>query len=492
MTTMPATLVAHDAAAAERTPVWIWTIGLSVAAMAALAVAVGPRMVVLVAAGAVLAGAFLYPRVGLLLLVAVPMLFREETWYLRYVPVAYGGTEAAVLSFYDQRVFAVSFASLLVIVLVLRSLLARPEHAERVYGAFAFWLVVLLIADVGAELVGRMTVGPGGALLGQWSQVALPIVAALLVPVWCERSQLHRAIDVLALLAAGRLVFGLVRYAAGGGDWHFEIGRRIVFWDSADGLLGVFVASIGLVAVLDGNADRRRRVLGGALVALGVVVVALCLRRQAMGALTVALPLTMFLLRRRTLLIVSLIIVTVVVAVIVALDVTAVRESVFATRAQSVVRLRDENVSTNVWHLRDLEDGLLNIADNPILGYGYYSSPPRRTYELSSRDVSLAVIGVYHNMFVNTWFRMGLVGVVALILILYLGLRDGGRAALWRGDPRAAGLTATLSSMVCAGFFGSTLTTERAPYFLMLGLAALVVLGRGAMRPEEPTAESRL
>jgi hypothetical protein len=46
--------------------------------------------------------------------------------------------------------------------------------------------------------------------------------------------------------------------------------------------------------------------------------------------------------------------------------------------------------------------------------------------------------------------------------------------------------------MVCAGFFGSTLTTERAPYFLMLGLAALVVLGRGAMRPEEPTAESRL
>jgi hypothetical protein len=430
------------------------------------------------AAGLVAVVAVLRPRVILLLVFAVPILFREETWQLEYWPSALGGTAVTPVTVYTLTFIGLSVPTLLIGVVVLRSLFPSAVDHRLQVGPFEAWLALFAGMALVAEVVGRLTTTYEGPVFGQWSQIVLPAVVAVLIMLWCGRRELVRGVDLLALFVAARLLFGLSRFALGGGEYNMAAARRSVFWDAGDGFVGVFAVALGTAWAVDGSAAKWRRLAGGLLILAGLLVVALSYRRQAMVAVALAAPLTLVLMRRWKLLWVSLGCVAAALSMILVADPSLIFESTVAQRAASVVSTPGGMADTNEWHLADIRDAWRNIERNPVLGYGFHSAPPRRTYELSSRDASLEVIGAYHNLVLNVWFRMGIVGIAALLGVLWCGLRAGARAAWTYGDALAAPLMAALAGLVVSGATGPVLVSYRLPFFLLGGLAALVVIDR--------------
>ena len=432
-----------------------------------------------VAAGCVaLVIAVARPRATLLLIFAIPVLFREETWQLPSWPPEFGGTTVPVATVYTLSFMGLSIISLLVGVVVLRSLFPSAVDRRLTIGPFEAWLALFAGMALVAELVGRLTTTYKGPIFGQWSQIVLPIIVALVLQLWCGRRELARGVDLLAVLVGVRLVYGLSRYALGGGDYNGGAARRSVFWDSADGFVGVFAVALGSAWLVDGSASKWRRAAGGGLIVAGLLVITLSYRRQAMVAVAVAAPLTLILLRRWKTLWPMLGCLAAALAILLIAYPGFITESTVGRRAVSVVSTPAGMADTNEWHWADVEDAWRNIQVNPILGYGFHAAPPRRTYELSSRDSSLEVVGAYHNLVLNVWFRMGIVGFVALIGLLWCGLRTGAHVAWTYGDALAAPITAALVGLVISGATGPVLVSDRVPYFLFGGLSALVILDR--------------
>jgi O-antigen ligase len=473
-----------------------WSRGLSSATLATLVIVVTAALVigvlrqsmlVFVAAGCVAAVlAATRPRAALLFLFAIPVLFREETWQLQYWPPEFGGTSAHVTTVYTLSFMGLSVVSLLVGVLVLRSVFPDAVDRRLTIGPFETWLGLFAVMAVVAELVGRLATSYSGPIFGQWSQIFLPVIVAFMLQMWCGRRELSRGVDLLAGFVAVRLGFGLSRYLLGGGDYNSGAARRSVFWDSADGFVGVFAVTVGCVWAADRSASRWRRVAGGGMLIAGLIVVVLSYRRQAMVAVAVAAPLALMLLRRWKLLFSAAGFLVAAFVIIVVANPALLTQSTVGKRAVSVVSTRAGMADTNEWHMADIVDAWRNIQENPILGYGFHAAPARRTYELSNRDASLEIVGAYHNLVLNVWFRMGIVGLISLCGLLWCGLRAGARAAWQRGDGLAAAITAALVGLVVSGATGPVLVSDRLPYFLFGGLSALVLLDRERCRKRAP------
>lgn len=79
------------------------------------------------------------------------------------------------------------------------------------------------------------------------------------------------------------------------------------------------------------------------------------------------------------------------------------------------------------------------------------------------------------NLWVETYFSQGLLGLIALLSLLALFLNRA-VAGLWRGDPLATALTASVTGMLVVGVFDSLLDTPRIA-LLFLGLILI-----GSMR----------
>ena len=418
------------------------------------------------------------PRAALVLIFAIPVLFREETWQLQYWPPEFGGTTAAVTTVYTASFMSITAVTLLIGVVMLRSLFPDAVDKRLRVEQFEMWLGLFAVMALVAEVVGRLTTSYPEHVFGQWSQIILPIIVALVLQMWCGRRELARGVDILAACIGVRLAYGLTRYALGGGDYNGAAGRRCVFWDYADGIVAVFAVTIGVAWLVDSTASRWRRGAGAVLVAAGLLVIVLSYRRQAMVAVVFAMPLTLMLLHRWKTLWAVVGCLAAALAILFLADPALLTDSVVGQRAVSVVSTPVGMADTNEWHMADIVDAWRNIQRNPILGYGFHAAPPRRTYEVSDANSSLEVVGLYHNLVLNVWFRMGIVGLVALIGFLWCGLRAGVRAAWTQGDALAASLTAALVGLVVSGATTPVLVSYRLPFFLFGGLSALVVIER--------------
>ena len=425
-----------------------------------------------------LVASFKEPRLGVFVLLAMAVVFREETWQAGF----FGGSpeSASTLYTYDFHGLKVEYA--LGAGAFLGTLIAVRKLPLRWKEPFVLALLALLVADVWGEVWGRIQTGYSAHLFGHWVMLAAPVLLALVVRAWATRENVAFALRWLTVVAVGRLLFGLIRLAAGGGDVHWQLGRRIVFFDWADGMVAVLVCGVGALLVVAPRLRWPQRLVGLVLVLLGAAVIDLSFRRLAMVASMVMVVTVVALTWRRRPLVAAVAAVAAATVWFGVLNPPLPGAGSLRARTGSIVKVdvkreqaaKDEQ--TNEFHVAELKDGLLHIAERPLQGWGYRTAPPRKVAYLQRPQFSLARINVYHDLYVNTWFRLGILGILGLAATVVLGLRAGVVSLRRDGPPETVILFALAAAMAAASFFAPVSNSYRLPLFLFAPLAALVAL----------------
>ncbi|MBC7266476.1 MAG: O-antigen ligase family protein [Coriobacteriia bacterium] len=414
--------------------------------------------------------AWAYPKPAMYAALLSVLLFREETWQMTFL----GMPTLGVQTFYTMNYGGVTIQLALVGPAFLRTVWDVPRTRLRVNSALDVWLVVLLLVDVLGEIWGRVQSGYSALFMGHAQYFALPVMAAIVVRQWFtvhDARRLSRAFFLLALL---RTSYGLGRYALGYGDIHFELGKRIVFWDIADGLFAAAVATVGIVLLF---AERRAlwRGVGLVAVAAGIATVALSLRRAPMLSLVVGVSVGLWVfassysrnvraLRMRAL---------TTAAIVVGALLAQPPDTVVRTRFLSSFRAGGPLAATNMWHIADLIDGLRAALRRPLTGWGYHVAPPRLVDYLQVQSASIESVGLYHNMYIYSWIRMGILGLLGVVATGALGMRSGRQVAAERRDAvLGSSLVGIIASIMIAGLTSHTLWSFRIPY-VYFGAAAI-------------------
>ena len=173
-----------------------------------------------------LVGSFARPRWGLLVLLGLVLLFSEERWQLFML----GGQSGAVpATIYTIHVFGLKVQWALAGGFVAGAFLQTGALHLRRSRAALVSLCVLLAADVWGEVWGRVATGFSQHLFGQWALIAAPVLVAIAALALLDEDDVIAGLRILLAVATARLIFGLVRYGVGRGDWDYELKRRIVF-----------------------------------------------------------------------------------------------------------------------------------------------------------------------------------------------------------------------------------------------------------------------
>jgi hypothetical protein len=434
---------------------------------------------------------FLRPRWALLVLLGFAIFFSEERWQV----VMLGGSSSPVpTTIYSFHVSALTLQFALAGGLLLRALL-RLRGIGGVRSRFltaAF--LVFLASIVWGEVLGRLTEGSVQHLFGEWSTIAIPLLVGLASLSLLSEKDVVVGLKIVLALAAARVAFGLVRYGLGRGDWNYEFHRRIAFWDTADGFLSAVVALTGLAVLLGwGRRSRAERVAGALMAAAGIAAIVVSLRRESFAMLAVsAIVLVALVWRpRKRVLIASLAAVLIALALGAAFVQTS--NSLLAARIKSMDPLAHTSASgTNAFHLEDVRNAVLQVAERPITGWGFHTSPaPKIDYMLFSAPG--AGIVVVHNTYLDVWLRTGVVGFVSLCALLVSGFW-GGLFARRRYYLAAGILMAMLAGFVVESGVTSLLHSDRLPYFMVMAVVALAVMGApdgaATMSPSQSGGES--
>ena len=423
----------------------------------------------------------LRPRWSLVVLLSFVLFFTEERWQI----VLLGGTPGpAPTSMFSFHVSALTVQFALCGGLVLGALL----RIRKLQGTGTRWgvaaLCLLLVAILWGELLGRLTTAGSPHLFGEWSLLATPLVVGVASLWLLNENDVQVGVRLLFGLAIARVALGLARYGLGGGDWNYEFHRRIVFWDTADGFASAAVAIGGLGLLLrPGPSPRALRVCGAIVAVAGLVAVALSLRRESLVLLATSVVVLVALLWRTRL----KVLVPSLVALLVVLALGGVflqsSNGLLAARIRSMNPLDHASASaTNVFHVEDVRNAVLLVADRPILGWGFYSTPPPKSDYLLFMRPALATINTVHNMYLDLWLRTGVLGFVSLGALLATGFWRGW-AARRRYLVTASILVAILAGFALEGCFGPTLDSYRLPYFLVAAVVSLCVLSDGLSDP---------
>lgn len=436
----------------------------------------GSRGAAIVAAAAALFVGFTRPKAALFAAIAFVLFFPEETWQLQYV-VSDGSIPTG--SAYTANFAGINFQLALVFVVAMRTLVSLRSTRLMKPRGFDIAALALLASIVFGEILGRIVSGYGAMLIGHAQQYALPVILALCMRALLEPIDIERGFRWLAVLGLGRMAFGLVRFAAGGGDTHFELGRQIVFWDAADGLIALILVMYGVWGVATG--PHRERLLNFAFLAAGLAVIAFSLRRAAMLGLVVCIiGMVVVTIRREShraapWVVSSSVVLALGIVVYVALRPPT--ESIILGRAFSIFQTSGSLANTNMWHFADIADGLTAVSKKPVFGWGFHVSPPRYVSYLMRESASLESVGLYHNMFINTWVRIGLLGATALIAALWISARASVRGVLHRSNVVLQGTFMSVCLAVAVwGLSATILVTFRMPYLMWAAMACAVTL----------------
>jgi len=430
-----------------------------------------------------LVGSFARPRWGLLVLLGLVLLFSEERWQ----PFLLGGRSGAVpATIYTIHVFGLKVQWALAGGLVAGAFLQTGALHLRRNRAALVSLCVFLAADVWGEIWGRVATGFGQQLFGQWAVIAAPVLVAIAALALLDEDDVIAGLRILLAVATARLIFGLVRYGVGGGVWDYELNRRIVFSDTADGFVSVLVTIGGLGLLLRaGPRWLATRVTGALMVLAGLTALALSLRRQGLLALAVSAVVLTALIwrpRRRVVLIASLAALAVLLAVGVGFAESS--HSLLAARVRSMNPLDRASASaTNAFHIEDIRDGVLQVAERPWTGWGFHTVVRRQSDYFLLLGSAADVVTAKHNMYLDVWLRMGVIGFVALCAVLLVGCRDGLLARRRLPSVAPSILMALLAGYAVASLVMPMLNSNRLPYFLFMPVVALTVLrggGRGS------------
>lgn len=281
-----------------------------------------------------------------------------------------------------------------------------------------------------------------------------------------DRSESLRLVDALWLSAVLVAMYALVRYPFAGGVIEAEGVRRARAFFGSPNNLALYmgrVLPLGLAVAIWGRVPWRRRLYG-----LGSVAVALALLATlSRGALFLGVPAALLVLawlggRRRRWLLVELA-ATVMVAVLAVGGVERVLSLLDPASGTALLRL---SLWRSAWDM---------VRDHPWLGVGldnflyYYGDYIRPGAEID-RWLSHP-----HNLVLDFWLRLGLGGVVAVVVLLTGFARKALDAyrSLPEGDCRAVvlGLIAGMATFVAHGSVDSSYFVVELAFWFMFALA---------------------
>lgn len=263
------------------------------------------------------------------------------------------------------------------------------------------------------------------------------LVVLMLRGTFLERHDWERA--GTALLASGLVVaiVAIVQYATGVGipaPWDME--RRATSVFDFPNAVGLFLAPIiaGLCVILPSVSSVRTRSVLGVSGAIMLAAVATSKTEAAFIAIPTALLMTLLLSRTKTSLKIR------VTAAAVLLGVTAFSMS-GVVREKMLLRDVSGQARITMWH----ETAAL-LADHPFLGAGLSGFP---TAIAPYHDATFYEIFQYpHNVILNIWVELGLLGLVVAIFLAVRILQ-----ATWRhrDDPRVLAAFTAIVTMVIHG-----------------------------------------
>lgn len=313
------------------------------------------------------------------------------------------------------------FVLVAAIVWVLRGGLARLPTLRQ----FAPQAALLFAASFVAVLVAPDQLDA----LGLWrAYIVEPILLFAILATTFQKQDWRHAFVALAVSSVIIAVFGIFQYFTGIGipsPWDIE--RRITSIFDFPNALGLFLAPIAAMLLI-----ARKRM---AIVALVVILVAIILAKTeaALVAIPAAAVITLWLtpVRLRT-------------KILVTLAAAAMLAAAFAIPAvQEKLLLQDVSGQTRLAIWRETADML---ADRPLTGAGLSGFPSTIA---AYHDPTFYEIFQYpHNVILNIWTELGLIGLVATAAIALTACRIAYKK---RRDPMVLAVFAALLTMAIHG-----------------------------------------
>lgn len=373
---------------------------------------VGSLKMTLAAVGAFfVALAVLYPRLILYLLVTLIVCLTETTYGVQAGQT--GGLAYKVGSYrlnpVHLNLYEILLYCLLAILVARRALgMSRREAPS--------WITIpcLVTALVFCLQFGRALLSGvpySDALHPFNAEFVLPAVVAL----WCscellgDSAKRLQLLDLLYVCATGRAVYALVRFAFGSGDaanYYRTIGVKVALWESADHLLFAFLIAVAIAAWVTGRAAGRRLMFWSSGSVLMALTVLLSFRRTGwFGLLATLIVVTVVLLRRSQR---SLVLIPGLLAVVAAIVVWSYAR--FSSGGGIVGRLFPD-VASQAGPTRQDEWALAwrAIVHNPVLG----DLMARRAASLYTPWTT----SIVHNAFLFAWMKLGLAGLLSLMVL---------------------------------------------------------------------------
>ncbi len=341
----------------------------------------------------------------------------------------------------------------------------KPRSFERVLTVLRAWrwpIGLFLLASVLAVLVAPDKL----AALGLWRAYFLePLMVFVVgVDVMKTAADRRRVVWGLAGLAVVIGLIALVQYFTGYGipaPWTDEAGRRVTAMFGYPNAVGLLMAPVGVVCVgmvvkvlgewffKSGKAEKRKSGKWELMLmaAAGVAAVLSCVLAQSEGALA-GMAMGFFILGVGTKWLRKMTLAGAVAAMVVGVAVTPLREYLV-----KLLTFQDWSgtVRRVMW-----KETLVMLGDHPIVGAGL--SGYRAVMENYHLDKNVEIFMYPHNLVLNFWSELGILGLVAfgwlVVVIAWL---------LWRQRGTAnAGMALVIGAALAAHLFHGLVDV---PYF---------------------------
>jgi O-antigen ligase len=289
------------------------------------------------------------------------------------------------------------------------------------------------------------------------------------------RRDLVRLVDAFILSAVAVSLIGLYQY--GFTNWVIigeGVRRVLAVYGSPNNLALYLDRALPLVIALAAFVDARRRRIAYALSAVPIAL-AIYLT-YSRGAWLIGLPagllfIGLFSGRRVRLAIAALLVIGVIALVP-------------FSQTDRFKSLFQEGTGTGFFRVSVWESGIAMIRDHPVFGVGldnFLYEYPRYIQSDAWREPNLAHP---HNIVLDFWVRMGVLGMVALGWLLFEFYRAGFKKLIRANRPLVLGLMASMTAALAHGMIDAAYFYVDLAFVFMLTFAVIVELGDGSRSTE--------